>query len=90
MLVRLLQETLAPTFRALNTFDRLRVRPLVDHWSTLESLGSPFGGTWPSPWAPAMVSEGRWRPSDRFRIPYDLLLEAVSFPGGQVDNLLKL
>ena len=74
MLVRLLQVTLASTSRAFKNFDRLPVRPLVDHWSTLESLGPPFGGPWPSPWAPTMVSEGRWRPSDRFRMPYDLLL----------------
>ena len=74
MLVRLLQVTLAPTSRALNTFDCLPVRPLVDHWSTLESLGPAFGGPGPSPWAPTMVSEGRWRPSDRFRMPYNLLL----------------
>ena len=38
------------------------------------SLGSAFGGPGPSPWAPTMVSEGRWRPSDRFRVPSDLLL----------------
>ena len=68
MLVKLLQETLAPTSRALNTFDRLPARHLVDHWSTLESLCPAFGGPWPSPWAPTKVSEERWRPSDRFRM----------------------
>ena len=74
MLVRLLQETLAPTFRALNTFDRLPVRPLVDHWSALETLGPAFGGPWPFPWALTLVSEGHRRPPERFGGPYDLLL----------------